>query len=202
MSEYFNSQSKTWDQHQYRINRAQIVATAIKKAIPLSSVGTLLDFGCGTGLLGLNFIAYAKHVILADNSEGMIEQVEQKLHTQSIMNAGTLHLRKENLNSSYDLIVSLMALHHIKNVEDQIAQLSSSVKSGGYICLCDLDKEDGSFHQEEIVPHNGFERDFIEKNLKKNGLEVIESSTVFINRKKINNEEREFSIFMLIGRRN
>ncbi len=161
----------------------------------------MLDFGCGTGLLGLNFVDYAEYVILADNSHGMLDQVKQKIHPQSIMNVTTLYLGDEALKSYY-LIVSLMALHHIKNIEDQITQLSSSVEPDGYICLCDLDKEDGSFHQEEIVPHNGFEREFIERILKKNGLKIIETSTVYVDRKEIHKEEREFPVFMVIGRKN
>jgi len=188
-----------WDQHQYRVERAQVVANAIKSKIPLSQVKTALDFGCGTGLLGLNLADSVGHIVLSDTSSGMIEQVNQKI--QTIGNASTLQLASDELSRSFDLIVSLMVLHHIDDVGRQIASLSKAVEPGGYICLCDLDKEDGSFHQDDTVPHNGFERAFIEALLAKNGFEIMDSSTVYTNRKTIRGEEREFPVFMVIGKK-
>jgi len=199
MSENFDSKSKTWDQHQYRVERAQVVARAIESKIPLSEVKTALDFGCGTGLLGLNLADAVGHIVLSDTSPGMIEQVNQKLRT--VRNASTLLLASDDLGRSFDLIVSLMVLHHIEDVGKQIACLSNAVEPGGYICLCDLDKEDGSFHQEETVPHNGFERVFIETLLTKSGMKIMDSSTVYTNRKTTKGEEREFPVFMIIGRK-
>jgi ubiquinone/menaquinone biosynthesis C-methylase UbiE len=81
MTEFFDSKAKTWDQHQYRVERAQVVAKAIESKIPLSQVKTALDFGCGTGLLGLNLADKVGHIVLSDTSPGMIEQVNRKIQT-------------------------------------------------------------------------------------------------------------------------
>ena len=201
MIEYFDSKSKVWDQHQYRIERAKTVADSIKTKIPLNQAQTLLDFGCGTGLLGLNFLDSVTNIVLADNSVGMLDQVNQKIQSQSLNNVSTLLLENGELGKSFDVIVSLMVLHHIDNIEDQIAQLAASVKVGGYICLCDLDKEDGAFHQEEIVPHNGFDREYIEEILRRNRMKIQDTSTVYVNHKKSNDVDMEFPVFMIIGKK-
>ena len=201
MIEDFDSKSKTWDQHRYRIERAQIVADAIKMRIPLDQIKRALDFGCGTGLLGLNLVGMVKDIVFTDTSSGMLHEVDQKIKEKGIENASTLLLSNGKIESSFDLIVSLMVLHHIDNIDEQIKWLSDALEPDGYICLCDLDQENGSFHQEERVPHNGFRRESIIGLMERNGVKVVESTTVYVNKKMIGTREHEFPVFMIVGRK-
>lgn len=201
MTEYFDRKSTTWDQQQYRVERALMVAEAIKNKIPLSKTMKALDFGCGTGLLGFNLIDSIEQMTFGDNSPGMLAQVSMKIKEYEHAKASTLLLGDSLQISEFNLIVSLMVLHHIQDIGQQISILSDSVVHGGYICLCDLDKEDGSFHQAETVPHNGFEREYIKSILIKNKFEIIDTSTVYVNRKEIQNRIFEFPVFMIIGRK-
>lgn len=201
MIEDFDSKSKTWDQHRYRIERAQVVADAIKMRIPLYQIDRALDFGCGTGLLGLNLVDLVKHIVFSDTSAGMLQEVDRKLKERGVENASTLLLSGGQIESSYDLIVSLMVLHHIDDTDEQVKRLADALDPDGYICLCDLDQEDGSFHQEERVPHNGFRRESMVGLMERNGIKVVESTTVYVNKKMIGTREHEFPVFMIVGRK-
>ncbi len=200
MSDYFDRKSAQWDQQNYRVERAQTVAASIRSKVPLSKTMNALDFGCGTGLLGFNLLDAVGQMTFGDTSQGMLDQVAKKMAERG-GHALTLLLGDQHPLPAYDLIVSLMVLHHIADIEDQLAVLSRSLVPGGSLCLCDLDKEDGSFHQEEVVPHQGFERGQIESILRKNGLQIVDTSTVFVNRKTIGDRLREFPVFMVIGRK-
>jgi len=198
--EYFDKKASEWDQQRYRIDRADAVARGIRQAISVSDVQSVLDFGCGTGLLGFEFLNEFTSVTFADTSIGMLEQVGKKLAEGNVANCKLLNLEMDKIDSQYDLIVSLMSLHHIEDYLAQIRTLSSSLLGGGFLCLCDLDKEDGSFHTEEVVPHHGFDRAGIEKAMQENGLEVVSSTTPFVNKKVLNGIEKLFPAFLIVGR--
>lgn len=56
-----------------------------------------------------------------------------------------------------DVIVSAMALHHVKEPSKQLCLFAKALKKGGTIAIADLAKEDGSFHSDNNgVYHLGF----------------------------------------------
>ena len=59
--------------------------------------------------------------------------------------------------ASFDLVVSLNALHHIPDIPKALAQISRLCVPGGQVLVADLMAEDGSFHGPETAPHNGFD---------------------------------------------
>jgi cyclopropane fatty-acyl-phospholipid synthase-like methyltransferase len=202
MNEYFDEQSKTWDQHKDRVDRAQEIARKMKIILHVSKDMSALEFGCGTGLLGFNLVGEVRELTFADTSSGMIGEVEEKIRKNGIMNARTLNLSKDHISGKYDLIFSLMALHHIEDFRSQVSLLIDSLNDGGMICLCDLDREDGSFHMEETVPHNGFDRDEIIGIYREKNLDLVDASTGYVNRKMVGSREKEFPMFMITGKKN
>ena len=58
----------------------------IKKCIKLDKNSTILDFGAGAGLIGLNFINDVKHVVFEDVSSTMLDYLEYKCQNQNIKN--------------------------------------------------------------------------------------------------------------------
>lgn len=196
---YFNKEAKQWDSNAYRVERARVIAEAIKKDTQLQTGYTGLDFGCGTGLLGFNFIEDSAHFMFIDTSEGMIEQVRNKIE-ESSHNADALaaDLTKNPVERSFDLIVTLQALHHIEQYKTILDILSSLLTDRGYLCIADLLAEDGSFHNGETVEHRGFDAAQIESYLTASGLEKISTSIPFKNKKVIDGTEKEFPVFLTI----
>lgn len=183
MATYFDAAAMTWDTKQQRVAQAKAIAEIIELTIPLSKDTKAMEFGCGTGLLGFNLIDKVGELTFSDTSLGMLSEVANKIRNYSHKAAKILDLNIAKISAKYDLIFSSMVFHHIPDHTDAIMALIGSLHVGGYICICDLDKEDGTFHSKEIVPHHGFERSEIEQLLLNAGLDLIYSQTGFINKK-------------------
>lgn len=201
MENYFDVHSATWDANRDRVERANTIAGLIRQHVPLGPQMHALEFGCGTGLLGFNFIQEVGHFYFADTSSGMLEEVGKKISATDASNVSTLDLSRQPLGGPYNMICSLMTLHHIEDHRTQIEALSHALAADGYLCLCDLDSEDGSFHSREVVPHNGFARNEIEAILENCQLEVVLSTTGYIVRKEVAGTLREFPVFLIIGKK-
>ena len=202
MATYFDAAAMTWDTKQQRVAQAKAIAEIIELTIPLSKDTKAMEFGCGTGLLGFNLIDKVGELTFSDTSLGMLSEVANKIRNYSHKAAKILDLNIAKISAKYDLIFSSMVFHHIQDHTDAIMALIGSLHVGGYICICDLDKEDGTFHSKEIVPHHGFERSEIEQLLLNAGLDLIYSQTGFINKKIINDREVDFPVFVIIAKKN
>ena len=198
---FFDEAAASWDSAAYRVERARLVAERIISLAGSCAGGRVLDFGCGTGLLGFHFAGAAESIFFADTSAGMLEQVSQKARERNLAKAYTLLLEDKGLEGEYDLIVSLMALHHIPDHEGAIRDLAVHLAPGGMLFLCDLESEDGSFHGETVVPHNGFAPCDIVKSLSGCGLQEASSLVVHVDRKLIEGALHEYPLFLAHARK-
>ena len=201
LAAFFDKHSKDWDKNPSRTQRTIEISKSIKQIVNLTKNSKILDFGCGTGVLGLEFVDMVKEVWFADVSEGMLSEVRNKLKDRNIKNAVTVNIDNNNSLSKFDGVFTIMTLHHIVNVEQQIFKMISWLNKGGYICICDLDKEDGSFHSsDESVPHKGFSREFIINILKKNNINLIFDQNIYTINKEVNQIEKAYPVFMICGK--
>jgi len=200
MSEDFNEKAATWDASEERIHRAEIVARRIKETLNLQKGYSALDFGCGTGLLGMNFVEDAGSFLFIDTSTAMIDQVKEKLSgkTGQHASAEVKDILNETLDQPFDLILSLMALHHVDNHKKVLQELSRSLNPGGSLCIADLVSEDGSFHGGKEVPHRGFDTDDLGEILEDCGLFRKDLSIPYINEKNVDGERLQYPVFLLI----
>ena len=197
----FDTQAETWDAHTARVKRAEKIYESMAAEITVHAADSVLDFGCGTGLLGFHFIDAVKQVTFADTSIGMLEQVRKKAETLPAGKIATINLAENNIRNTYTIIVSLLALHHVEALEKTIRCLSNCVAEIGYICFSDLDVEDGSFHYPDVAPHNGIDREAVMLNLRKSGMRVICNKTVFVEEKIIDGKRKTYPIFLIIGQK-
>jgi len=200
MKEYFDNKAKEWDREVYRVHRAEVVANEIKSVVHPDKTMSVMDFGCGTGLLGFHFIDDVENVVFVDNSHAMLEQVEHKAALENYGNYSVINTDQQPIDKKFDLIVNLMVFHHIRNYEEVVSDLIGCLNRASYFVFCDLEQEDGSFHAPETVPHNGFDHDAVRALLCRNSLEVIYEKQVFVNQKTIDGEERDFPVFLMIGK--
>ena len=52
----------------------------------------------------------------------------------------------------------------------QVTRLRAALASPGYLCIADLDREDGSFHTHDFHGHHGFDRRELATALEQAGL--------------------------------
>ncbi len=57
----FNKEAAQWDANSFRVKLAQDVSAAMMRELKLSKDMTVLDFGCGTGLVTLAAAASEEH---------------------------------------------------------------------------------------------------------------------------------------------
>lgn len=197
----FDERAKDWDTDPKKVERARVVADAIRNALPLSSGMKALEYGCGTGLLSFALQSELGEITLADTSQGMLDVLAEKIASAGVTN---MHPVKLDLASDplpeqrYDLTFSLMTLHHIQDVEDILVKFRDILLPNGYLMVADLDKEDGSFHTDGTTDvHLGFDRSELQKLVEEVGFGNVTFSTAYEIKKQISNEEKTFPVFLL-----
>lgn len=204
MSDEFDRKARSWDEDPTRTARAAAVARRIREAVPLRPTSRVLDFGSGTGLLGFHLLPGVESVTFADPSEGMLEQVTRKLRDGGHACGRVVLFDPEapELPGSYDVIVSLMTLHHVEDPVATLGFLASRLEPGGWLAVSDLDTEDGTFHDPPHPDvHLGFDRDHLVALLRELGLEDVGVVTAHVVRKERPGGVREYPLFLLTGRR-
>ena len=189
------------------ISLAKETTDIIKKEIKLPNDAIILDFGAGTGLLGLNFINEVKHVIFEDVSKGMLDYLQYKLDTQELKNYTIFNGVMEDYNSKekIDLIMAGMVLHHVEDLKSLFSKFLEMLKPKGYICITDLKKDAPMFNigvhkHHHVMPHKGFIPEELCENIKKWGCVKTEIKSVSsIIYKGPNGEEIVSERFMIIA---
>jgi len=199
----FDGRAATWDDDPAKVERAQAVADAIVKRVPLTGAMRALEYGCGTGLLSFMLRPRLGDITLADVSEGMLAVAAGKIAAASdaSMRAVKLDLLSDPLpERPFDLIYSLMTLHHIPDTVAILKRFHAALGKPGVLCVADLDAEDGSFHGAGFDGHLGFDRTRLAAQAREAGFAAVELSTAFVMTKSVNGEPRTFPIFLMVAR--
>lgn len=201
----FDDAAKKWDTDK-RIDRAKIISKEISDSIDKNKALTAMEFGCGTGLISFNIYDKFKDIILIDSSQGMIDVLNSKINEYKVDNMIPLKIdifNKKSLDKTFDVIYNSMVLHHIKDTEAIIKRFYQLLNNEGYLCIVDLNEEDGRFHKKELDfdGHNGFNQEELRSILSNAGFKYIESKTFFYDKKIIDGEEVEYSLFIIKARK-
>jgi len=205
----FDQDAASWDDNPMRIALMKAVGEAIlHQARPTKNMD-VLDYGCGTGLVGLYLLPHVRSVIGADNSAGMLEVLRKKIKDGGLENMRTMRLDLERDTvpaGRYHMIVSSMALHHIADMDRILGAFHELLHPQGFLCLADLDTEPGTFHTSDMAPsvhHRGFDRAGLKARLSEIGFHDAKDVTAHTLRKPVENGgEREFPVFLITARKN
>src|SRR5512138_2296225 len=88
----FDERAKDWDSDPKKVERARVVAEAIRNTIPLSREMKALEYGCGTGLLSFALQSYLGEITLADTSQGMLDVLREKIAKAGVTNMHPVRL--------------------------------------------------------------------------------------------------------------
>lgn len=199
----FDQAAEEWDSFEPRVKLIRAIGDHMFERIPLNAEMDVLDFGCGTGLLSLSIADQVKSLTGIDTSAGMLKTFEQKATQMGLQNTQTQWLdltQKIAIPGQYDLIVSSMVFHHVKELNAVLVLLHGALKPGGRLCIADLDLDGGLFHEDATdVFHDGFDREAFAATLKKAGFSTVELTDATSITKPIGEELRTFSIFLATG---
>ena len=162
MSGSFDERAATWDDDPGKLDRAREVADAIRASVPLERSMRVLEYGAGTGLLTQALVDQIGPVTLTDPSSGMREVLAAKRADGVFPDARVVDLdlsRDPIPTDRYDLVLSMMVLHHIVDLPPVLDGFAQLLEPGGWLAVADLEREDGSFHDEGFEGHHGIDRD-------------------------------------------
>lgn len=201
----FESAAARWDENPMRVQIANDVATAIRRELALSPQQDVMDYGCGTGLMGLQLRPYIGSLTGADSSPAMLEVLAGKIRAQGLANVQTQFVdfeRGAHATGTYDLIVSSMVTHHVPDTAALFEEWRRLLKPHGQIAFADLDSEDGSFHGDNTgVFHLGFDRGRLRELLLAAGFVDVRATTATTVRKEVEGRgPRDFPIFLVTAR--
>lgn len=200
MENRFNNLAKIWDTKPQRVEGAMIFVDKIKENLETNLENMkLLDYGCGSGLVSFGFSNDVSTIVGLDNSQGMVDVYNEKSKTIGLSNIEAMlhNIDHEDLEeNSFDIIVTNMTMHHIKNVNDFVSKLAKSLKKDGKLFIADLYKEDGTFHSDNTgVVHFGFELDDVKNSFEKANLDNIEISKL----QTIDKPTKSYDVFFAVG---
>ena len=76
---HFDEAARDWDNEPRRVALMRAIGEAILREAKPTSDMDVLDYGCGTGLIGLFLLPHVHSVTGADNSPGMLKVLREKI---------------------------------------------------------------------------------------------------------------------------
>jgi ubiquinone/menaquinone biosynthesis C-methylase UbiE len=202
----FDVKAAAWDEDASKVKLANDISDTIMREIAPARDMNVLDYGCGSGLVTFKLQPFVKSITGMDSSKGMLEVLRSKVERHNLKN---VHIRFMDLeqcaevNDMFHLIVSSMALHHIKEPARLLKRFYDLLLPGGSLGIADLDREDGAFHKDNTgVVHFGFERPQLKRLLEEAGFSKVRDVTAAtVTRIDKENSRREFPVFLMIAER-
>lgn len=190
----FDMMANTYDRPE-RVQIAKVSSDAIREYLVDAKTRNAIDFGCGTGLVGMNLVNDFQSILFLDTSQNMINQIEQKISRSNIQNADTLCFDFEtdfrsDINADY--IFMAQVLLHITDVELVLSRLYEILNPEGHLLIVDFNKN------EEIISdkvHNGFDQEELIALMTKIGFKEIKSRTFYNGKNIFMNQDA--SLFIL-----
>ena len=201
MENRFDILAQQWDSKPQRVESAMIFVDYIKNDLDRDiSNFNICDYGCGSGLVSFGFAQDVKSIIGLDYSKGMVERYNEKV---SNLNFSHLKAKQHNINeekiatSQFDLVVTNMTMHHIKDISNFIKTLKNSLYLDGSLYIADLISEDGLFHSmgNDDVEHLGFDKNTLYKEFEKAGFLNIKFEII----QTVEKDQGSYPIFAISG---
>ncbi len=201
---HFDQAANEWDQKKRRVELARAIAENIA-LLPLHTKMTAMEYGCGTGLVGLALAPRLGSLTAMDTSKGMLDVLAGKIKEQGLTNVTPLclDLTVDTCTQRFDLIFSAMTLHHIGETELILEKFYHLLKDYGTLAIADLDSEDGSFHAAGAdEKHYGFSREALSEILLGLGFSSVIFKTVHTIQ-KVNEAggKRDYPVFLLTAQK-
>ena len=198
----FDTRASTWDDNPVKIACARAVAHAMSAQLPPSALTNALEYGCGTGLLSFALRPALGRVTLADSSRGMLAVLGEKIAAQRIDNMQPLRLdlAVDPLPAQrFSTVYAQLTLHHVADVERLLHDFFALLETPGYVCIADLDSEDGSFHGEGFAGHCGFDRHELQRQTERAGFGAVRFTTAYCIEKPDSSGQTQFPVFLMVG---
>ena len=177
--------------HQYdtadRIVNAKLSADMIREAFDAkeSKGKNAMDFGCGTGLVGLSLLDVFDSMTFLDTSSNMLEIVAKKVEAnmdgassdQNRIKLLCVDLEADKaIEGSWDVIFMVQVLLHVSDPMALLAKLYRHISPSGKLIIIDFDENEAV--KSDLV-HAGFNQTVLAKGLEQLGFKGITTKTFY-----------------------
>lgn len=193
-TDIFDAMANNYDTSE-RMEIAKIASNAICEFVIDGKNKSAIDFGCGTGLIGMNLIKDFQSMVFLDSSKNMIEQINQKIAQFNIRNAEALCCDFETgfqADLHADYIFMVQVLLHIDDIEPVLSRLYKVLNPEGHLLIVDFDKNEAVISDKV---HNGFDQKELRSLMTKLGFRDVKSKTFYTGQKIFMKEDA--SLFIL-----
>lgn len=162
-----------------RIQIAKVSSDAIREYLVDTKSKNAIDFGCGTGLVGMNLLNDFNSMLFLDTSQNMIDQIKQKVADLNVQNVDTLcfDIEMEGLSDIHaDYIFMAQVLLHINDIELVLSRLFNVLNEGGHLLIVDFNKNENVVSD---IVHNGFNQVELTDIMTKIGYRNIQAKTIY-----------------------
>ncbi|WP_342045830.1 class I SAM-dependent DNA methyltransferase [Bacillus sp. OTU530] len=173
----FEQMAKRYDTEE-RIELAKVIVKEVRPELRNSKSKSLIDYGSGTGLIGLELSDLVHSILLVDSSEQMLEVAKAKISHKGITNSKVLYsdFTQETPELKADIVLMSLVLLHIPDTKKILQELFNILNNGGKLIIIDFDKNDKINHPKV---HNGFSHEELKKRLSEVGFKSIEIKTFY-----------------------
>jgi putative AdoMet-dependent methyltransferase len=199
MTDLFQEKAQEWDTNDMIKRLSSAVGSCILEHVELNEHMQVMDFGAGTGLITSQVAPHVNKITAVDVSPSMLEKLIAKQTLKEKVEPLCRDIIHEPIDTRFDLIVSAMAMHHVQDTDLMLQRFAEHLKPNARVVLADLDKEDGTFHPQDVegVFHHGFERGELQKKMEHNGFKDIS----FVTAHTVNKEEKSYPVFLALATR-
>jgi ubiquinone/menaquinone biosynthesis C-methylase UbiE len=206
MTGYFEKAAVVWDNDPGRVQMAQTIADAMITALKPKGNELVMDYGTGTGNIALRLLPHVHRIIAVDSSKGMLDVLQEKLshdHISSVEIREWSIGRDPALLPRFDIIVSSMTMHHVRDTAGAARAFYTMLLPGGSIAIADLDLDNGEFHETPgITEHDGIDRNYLQQVFEQAGFVSVRFH-VAATIQKISSRTgklKDFTIFLMTAR--
>ncbi|NIM91479.1 MAG: methyltransferase domain-containing protein [Candidatus Aminicenantes bacterium] len=171
---YFETVADQWDTMREGFFSENVREKAFETA-SLQPSKLAADVGAGTGFITEGLIKRGLKVIAVDQSKAMLDKLKLKFPSSSQIDCRIGEAEKLPVeDDSVDYVFANMFLHHVKNPQLAIKEMTRILKSGGKLVISDLDEHDFQFLK--IEHHDrwmGFKREDVKQWFREAGLKKV-----------------------------
>ena len=192
MSNEWDEYAENWDIDPTVEEYAKNAFSSLLENIDINGL-TVLDFGCGTGLLTQLMSPNVNSIVAIDPSSEMIKKLDNKVldNVSSISDYLSKELVRNHpeLNCKFDLIVASSVCGFLPDYEETLSLLNTLLKSGGLFVQWDWLSEDDSTDM-------GLSKKRVKQALEANQFVDINITSPFV----MSNSKGSMPVLMAIGK--
>ncbi|SPO29875.1 related to phosphoethanolamine N-methyltransferase [Ustilago trichophora] len=198
----FDTEAATWDTKPEVVLSSKLCLESIlahtSSHFPALSSSSVLEIGCGTGLLTIRLAQHVRNILALDTAQGMISMLNAKIDANGLTEKVRAKVKlledpKDDVLESkeWDAVVSHLVFHHVPDMLELVKVMFGTLKQGGRIWISDFEDngvQAEAFHPKDKhagVERHGLKRRDMEDILTKAGFKKVEVLTSFTMDKEV-----------------